>query len=50
MIIPFRFNRLYETQVKKIIKVQSMMRLFLAKRNAVKNKSKKIHGEYFIYS
>ncbi|XP_045776420.1 neither inactivation nor afterpotential protein C isoform X3 [Maniola jurtina] len=36
-------NRLYETQVKKIIKVQSMMRLFLAKRNAVKNKSKKLH-------
>lgn len=25
--------RLYETQVKKIIKVQSMMRAFLAKRN-----------------
>ncbi|XP_034827357.1 neither inactivation nor afterpotential protein C isoform X2 [Maniola hyperantus] len=36
-------NRLYETQVKKIIKVQSMMRLFLAKRNAVKNKSKNLH-------
>ncbi|XP_052746507.1 neither inactivation nor afterpotential protein C isoform X2 [Bicyclus anynana] len=36
-------NRLYETQVKKIIKVQSMMRLFLAKRNAVKNKSKVKH-------
>ncbi|CAH2233552.1 jg13186 [Pararge aegeria aegeria] len=36
-------NRLYETQVKKIIKVQSMMRLFLAKRNAVKNKSKVLH-------
>lgn len=27
--------RLYETQVKKIIKVQSMMRAFLAKRNIV---------------
>lgn len=27
--------RLYETQVKKIIKVQSMMRAFLAKRNVV---------------
>lgn len=26
-------NRLYEIQVKKIIKVQSMMRAFLAKRN-----------------
>jgi myosin III len=26
--------RLYETQVKKIIKVQSMMRAFLAKKNA----------------
>lgn len=25
--------RLYETQVKKIVKVQSMMRAFLAKRN-----------------
>lgn len=32
--------RLYETQVKKIIKVQSMMRAFLAKRNiATKLKS-----------
>lgn len=28
-------SRLYETQVKKIIKVQSMMRAFLAKRNMV---------------
>lgn len=27
--------RLYETQVKKIIKVQSMMRAFLAKKNAL---------------
>lgn len=27
------FDRLYETQVKKIIKVQCMMRAFLAKRN-----------------
>lgn len=27
------FSRLYETQVKKIVKVQSMMRAFLAKRN-----------------
>lgn len=26
-------SRLYETQVKKIVKVQSMMRAFLAKRN-----------------
>lgn len=31
--------RLYETQVKKIVKVQSMMRAFLAKRN-VANKLK----------
>lgn len=29
----FLLNRLYETQVKKIIKVQCMMRAFLAKRN-----------------
>lgn len=27
------FYRLYETQVKKIVKVQAMMRAFLAKRN-----------------
>ncbi|XP_046961728.1 neither inactivation nor afterpotential protein C isoform X1 [Vanessa cardui] len=36
-------SRLYEIQVKKIVKVQSMMRTFLAKRNAVKNKSKNLH-------
>ncbi|CAG9567458.1 unnamed protein product [Danaus chrysippus] len=36
-------SRLYETQVKKIVKVQSMMRCFLAKRKAVKNKSKVMH-------
>ncbi|XP_041979804.1 neither inactivation nor afterpotential protein C isoform X2 [Aricia agestis] len=36
-------SRLYETQVKKIIKVQSMMRLFLAKRKATKDKSKAMH-------
>lgn len=29
-------SRLYEQQVKKIIKVQSMMRAFLAKKNLVK--------------
>lgn len=33
--------RLYETQVKKIIKVQSMMRAFLAKRN-IANKLKSV--------
>lgn len=27
------YSRLYETQVKKIVKVQCMMRAFLAKRN-----------------
>ncbi|CAG4973120.1 unnamed protein product [Colias eurytheme] len=36
-------SRLYETQVKKIVKVQSMMRTFLAKRKAVQNKSKVMH-------
>jgi myosin III len=35
--------RLYETQVKKIIKVQSMMRAFLAKRN-VESKTKPTYG------
>jgi len=34
-------SRLYETQVKKIIKVQSMMRAFLAKRN-IANKIKSV--------
>ncbi|XP_055680754.1 neither inactivation nor afterpotential protein C isoform X2 [Lutzomyia longipalpis] len=34
--------RLYETQVKKIIKVQAMMRAFLAKRSMVE-KLKKLH-------
>lgn len=33
--------RLYETQVKKIIKVQCMMRAFLARRRIEKNKPKK---------
>lgn len=40
--------RLYETQVKKIVKVQSMMRAFLAKRN-VANKLKafrQVSGEW----
>lgn len=32
-MILFVFYSLYETQVKKIVKVQSMMRAFLAKRN-----------------
>ncbi|XP_013181389.1 PREDICTED: neither inactivation nor afterpotential protein C isoform X2 [Papilio xuthus] len=36
-------SRLYETQVKKIIKVQCMMRAFLAKRKTVQNKSKAMH-------
>lgn len=36
--------RLYETQVKKIIKVQSMMRAFLAKRN-VASKLKSIRQD-----
>ncbi|XP_047507159.1 neither inactivation nor afterpotential protein C isoform X2 [Pieris napi] len=36
-------SRLYETQVKKIVKVQSMMRTFLAKRKAVQSKSKAMH-------
>ena len=38
--------RLYETQVKKIIKVQCMMRAFLARRKANKDKSKALHSEY----
>lgn len=41
--------RLYETQVKKIVKVQSMMRAFLAKRN-VASKMEKIRqnsGKFF---
>ncbi|XP_059059333.1 neither inactivation nor afterpotential protein C [Achroia grisella] len=36
-------SRLYETQVKKIIKVQCMMRAYLARRNAIKSKAKIIH-------
>ncbi|XP_061706914.1 neither inactivation nor afterpotential protein C isoform X2 [Cydia pomonella] len=35
--------RLYETQVKKIVKVQCMMRAYLARRKAVKSKSKAQH-------
>ncbi|XP_028035821.1 neither inactivation nor afterpotential protein C [Bombyx mandarina] len=35
--------RLYETKVKKIIKVQCMMRAFLARRRAIKSKSKLLH-------
>ncbi|CAG9784623.1 unnamed protein product [Diatraea saccharalis] len=35
-------SRLYETQVKKIIKVQCMMRAFLARRKAIKSKSKQL--------
>lgn len=31
--------RLYETQVKKIVKVQSMLRSFLARRNVEKKKT-----------
>lgn len=38
------FCRLYETQVKKIVKVQSMMRAFLAKRN-VATKLQKIRQD-----
>ncbi|KAJ6649151.1 Neither inactivation nor afterpotential protein C, partial [Pseudolycoriella hygida] len=37
-------SRLYETQVKKIVKVQSMMRAFLAKRN-VASKIEKIRQD-----
>ncbi|XP_058452551.1 neither inactivation nor afterpotential protein C [Malaya genurostris] len=37
-------SRLYETQVKKIIKVQAMMRAFLAKRN-IASKLKGLHRE-----
>ncbi|XP_052892100.1 neither inactivation nor afterpotential protein C [Anopheles moucheti] len=37
-------QRLYETQVKKIVKIQSMMRAFLAKRS-VATKLKQIHRE-----
>ncbi|XP_050685382.1 neither inactivation nor afterpotential protein C isoform X2 [Leptidea sinapis] len=36
-------SRLYETQVKKIVKVQSMMRAFLGKRKAAQSKSKAQH-------
>ncbi|RVE54658.1 hypothetical protein evm_000779 [Chilo suppressalis] len=36
-------SRLYETQVKKIVKVQCMMRAFLARRKAIKSKSKQLH-------
>lgn len=39
------FNRLYETQVKKIIKVQCMMRAFVARRNAIKSKAKDLHSK-----
>ncbi|XP_028163622.1 neither inactivation nor afterpotential protein C [Ostrinia furnacalis] len=35
--------RLYETQVKKIVKVQCMMRAFLARRKAKKDKAKAVH-------
>ncbi|KAG7311754.1 hypothetical protein JYU34_002814 [Plutella xylostella] len=35
--------RLYEVQVKKIVKVQCMMRAFLARRKAIKSKSKNLH-------
>lgn len=45
----FHNFRLYETQVKKIIKVQSMMRAFLAKRN-VASKLKSIRQESGKYS
>ncbi|KAL0848932.1 hypothetical protein ABMA28_013327 [Loxostege sticticalis] len=34
---------LYETQVKKIVKVQCMMRAFLARRKAKKDKAKRVH-------
>lgn len=46
-MVVFTFDRLYETQVKKIIKVQCMMRAFLAKRNvAIKlNKFRQDSGE-----
>ncbi|XP_053672779.1 neither inactivation nor afterpotential protein C [Anopheles nili] len=37
-------QRLYETQVKKIVKIQAMMRAFLAKRT-VETKLKQIHRE-----
>uniref|UniRef100_A0A182QQM6 non-specific serine/threonine protein kinase n=1 Tax=Anopheles farauti TaxID=69004 RepID=A0A182QQM6_9DIPT len=37
-------QRLYETQVKKIVKIQSMMRAFLAKRS-VATKLKQVHRE-----
>ncbi|XP_060801531.1 neither inactivation nor afterpotential protein C [Amyelois transitella] len=36
-------SRLYEIQVKKIVKVQCMMRAFLARRKAAKSKSKIMH-------
>ncbi|KAM3962727.1 STKc_myosinIII_N_like and MYSc_Myo21 domain-containing protein ninaC [Aphomia sociella] len=36
-------SRLYETQVKKIIKVQCMMRAYLARRKAIKSKAKSLH-------
>lgn len=38
--------RLYETQVKKIVKVQCMMRAFLARRKAKKDKAKRVHSKY----
>ncbi|XP_055545200.1 neither inactivation nor afterpotential protein C [Wyeomyia smithii] len=37
-------SRLYETQVKKIVKVQAMMRAFLAKRN-IASKLKNLHRQ-----
>lgn len=40
------YFRLYETQVKKIIKVQCMMRAFLARRRIEKSKSNKSEFRY----
>lgn len=40
------WGRLYETQVKKIIKVQCMMRAFVARRNAIKSKAKNFHSKF----
>ncbi|KAJ0181639.1 hypothetical protein K1T71_002361 [Dendrolimus kikuchii] len=36
-------SRLYEVQVKKIVKVQCMMRAFLARRKAIKSKARILH-------
>jgi myosin-3 len=41
-LVCFALFRLYEVQVKKIIKVQTMMRAFLARRN-VASKLLKFH-------